>query len=113
MNRIVHFISLSLATSACASAQCPRYSIQSLPIPCNPGYVSVSGVNSQGTVIGEYGCVGFSEHPFYWNGGSITPIQLPPNKTDGSAVAINDAGEIIGWMSNETTGGPLRAFVFK
>lgn len=69
-----------------------------------------SAINDLGQLVGrvDYGS-NLSATPFFYSGGTMTLLPTPSG-TVGTALGINDSGQIAGYTLNETTGA-YRAFL--
>jgi probable HAF family extracellular repeat protein len=69
------------------------------PIPL-PNGGTVTGINDSGDVVGSmrvYSYGGTPEmHPYLYSHGKLTDLGLPRNTTIASALAINNAGQVVG-----------------
>jgi uncharacterized membrane protein len=65
--------------------------------------------NSTDQACGAYN-TGVDLFPFWWESGAAQPITLLPGMTSGEAYSINDAGWVVGYMTNGIT---QTAFIYK
>jgi uncharacterized membrane protein len=73
----------------------------------NPAESSVAlAVNDNGWIAGSIGSAsGVTASPVIWHGGATTNIPLPADATFGTAVAINDGGQV---LVNYATAGTIQ-----
>ncbi len=80
----------------------PRYSVTTLPEGTYP-----LAINNAGQIVGEYS-TGFARSGFAWSGGVFTELDSP-DFTEGTATAINGAGQIAGYARSFVVDNEVRA----
>lgn len=98
------------------SAESEHFYTDLTGVPAGTNYFSdVTGLNDNGTFVGNFSDTGTEVHGFIYQGGS-TPIQLddPLAATDGGgtfAEGINDAGEVVGYYIDNA--GQTHGFLYQ
>jgi probable HAF family extracellular repeat protein len=79
----------------------PRFGLARLPGlgVGEPGTMAYS-INAAGQIVGSALASGTIEHPVRWTDGQLTDLGLLPGLVEGKALRINDAGVIVGGLSD-------------
>ena len=73
-------------------------------------YANASGINDAGLIVGFLGDTEDVEHPYVWEDSVGTPLPLLAGDLEGSAAAVNEAGQIVG--SSRSPTGVLRSVMW-
>lgn len=76
-----------------------------------PGFVTPTGINNAGQIVGGVYAVPFGQRGFVGNGRAFTLLSAPDGNYGTTAFAINDAGQIVGSFS-QGPGGYSQAHGF-
>jgi probable HAF family extracellular repeat protein len=71
-----------------------------------------SDINSSGVVTGSF-WVGNDERAFRWDDGQMTPLEQPAGMNVSGGLAINDAGDVVGYSFNHSTFPHTRATLWQ
>jgi len=83
-----------------------------LAAPSAPGGTWAQGINDQGQIVGYYGGFDGQHHGFLYSGGTYTPLDYPSPQTTGTeAFGINNAGDIVGSVSQTLVNAFGKPFV--
>lgn len=88
------------------SADCTRYSVQTIYLACPGWVVQPRSLNAQGDVAGSYFCGGYDRACATWNGNSaMSPLQMPPGTYFSIAYGVNASGQMAErWRARDRTG---------
>jgi len=70
-----------------------------------------NAMNATGQIVGYAQTAGGVEHPVRWDSGAVTDLGLMPGYVEGQALGINDAGVIVGGLSDQNFPFGLRDVV--
>ncbi|NNF64213.1 MAG: hypothetical protein HKN07_08115 [Acidimicrobiia bacterium] len=92
-------------------AECPRYEVTAVLEAPDCGFQAARilawDINVLGDVVGCFSCPGGNDVPFIWHLGSeLSVLDLLDGITEGRAYAVNDVGQVTGFM-----GPPRRGFL--
>jgi probable HAF family extracellular repeat protein len=87
---------------------CPSYAITDLST-LGGATSQANAINSTGQVVGTAQIASGSHHPFLYSGGVMTDLGVAPGFTDGSARAVNAAGQV---AVSEGVGGNINGDAF-
>ena len=106
-----HILTLSIIvlTLAFPSASYATPVFSFSPIDAGSTATDALGINASGQIVGAVydnydcdettGCYPTSPHGFLWESGTVTIIDVP-GASETKAVAINNAGQIVGWFGD-------------
>ncbi|HKT00810.1 MAG TPA: hypothetical protein VJT31_14870 [Rugosimonospora sp.] len=102
------------AASADPAAGVPRhYRVVNLGSLGGNGPGEAFALNDRGDVVGESPAPDGSIHPFLWRNGAMTDLGvLDPNHPYGSAIDVNNAGEVVG-SGDVANGTAIHAFLWR
>src|SRR5262245_43684172 len=85
-----------------------NYTFTTLDFP-GADHTYVQGINDGGQIVGHY-TNSSGGQGFLYEGGTYTPLDLPPLATFSSATGINNAGQIVGYYAD--SGGTAHGFLY-
>jgi probable HAF family extracellular repeat protein len=89
---------------------CPSSNYSITDLGALGGAISqANAINSTGQVVGQAQIASGSYHPFLYSGGLMTDLGVAPGFTDGSARAVNAAGQV---AVSEGVGGNINGHAF-
>jgi uncharacterized membrane protein len=95
--------------SGAASAAEPSYTLSDIgPVG---GSAHADAISPNGTVVGDMTEAGGTESvPFIWRNGVLEPLALPAGYSSGLALGVNDAGTVVGGVTESS--GRFRAVIW-
>jgi probable HAF family extracellular repeat protein len=73
---------------------------------------AASDINASGVVAGSF-WTGNSSRAFRWDNGQLIPLEPPPGMNVSEGLAINDAGDVVGFSYNRATFPHTRATLWR
>lgn len=110
---VVHVPASLAAACACSqlSADCLRYSVELVAIPCQWSAPSPLAINENGQIAGYVGCRVGDNNGFYWDGRASVMLPSGTTATDARALGVSDFGDVVGWTVPPNL-GPRQAFIY-